>query len=209
MQQGLFDVFQPGLIRGAMSMPYAPNKKYFYVEHPTEGWKVFLRAVCFLHEAGNPDPKKFLVVRRFGASSEGKTWEPPKGQMEGKDGLAHPRWPLLRLMAENLSREVEEEAKVSKFENLQYTGLVLQSAENDYPDNVYFQYHIFRADVQPKEIEKALAEFEWLNAHPKYFARIRKDKREKDALAWFDPKRTQMMGRWSPTLLVMYLKEFS
>jgi len=209
MQQGLFDVFQPGLIRGAMSMPHAPNKKYFYVEHPTEGWKVFLRAVCFLHEAGNSDPKRFLVVRRFGAASEGKTWEPPKGQMEGKDGLAHPRWPLLRLMAENLSREVEEEAKVMKFENLQYTGLVLQSAENDYPENVYFQYHIFRADVKPKEIENALAEFEWLNAHPKYFARIRKDKREKDALAWFDPKRTQMMGRWSPTLLIMYLKEFS
>jgi hypothetical protein len=36
------------------------------------------------------------------------------------------------------------------------------------------------------EIQNALGEFEWLNAHPKYFERLRKDKREKDALAWFD-----------------------
>jgi hypothetical protein len=34
---------------------------------------------------------------------------------------------------------------------------------------------------------------------------MRKDVREKDALAWFDPNHTRMMGRWSPSLLVMYL----
>jgi 8-oxo-dGTP pyrophosphatase MutT (NUDIX family) len=209
MEDKLFDVFQPGLIRGAASMPHAPQKKYFYVEHPTEGWRVFLRAVCFLHEEGNPDPKRFLVVKRFGAEADAKSWEPPKGQMEGKDGLAHPRWPILRLITENMRREVDEEAKVRKYKNLQYTGLVLQSAEPDYPENTYFQYHCFRADVEPAEIQRALEEFEWLNAHPKYFARVRKDKREKDALAWFDPRRTRMMGKWSPSILVMYLKAFA
>ena len=60
----IFDVFQPGLKRGAASLPFAPHKKYFYVEHPTEGWRVYLRACCFLHEAGVPFQKNvgvFLV----------------------------------------------------------------------------------------------------------------------------------------------------
>jgi hypothetical protein len=38
---------------------------------------------------------------------------------------------------------------------------------------------------------------------------MRKDVREKDALSWFDPRKTKMMGKWSPSLLVMYLKEYA
>jgi len=203
----IFDVHQPGLRRGAERLPFAPHKRYFYVEHPTEGWKVFLRACSFLHEEGNPDPKRFLVVKRYQAQPNGAVWEPPKGQMEGKDGLAHPTWSILDILAENVAREVEEEAKIKKIDNLQYTGLVLQAQEKDYPPNTYFQYHCFRGTVTPGEIDNALAEFEWLNEHPKAFARLRKDVREKDALAWFDAKRTKMMGKWSPSLLVLYLRE--
>lgn len=206
MAEGLLDIHQPGLLRGAERLAYAPHKRYFYVQHPTEGWKVFLRACCFIHEAGNPDPKRFLVVKRYGAKEDTKSWEPPKGQMEGKDGLAHPDWSILDLLTENVHREVEEESKIKKFEQIRYTGLVLQSVEKDYPPNTYFQYHVFQAIVSPLEIQNALAEFEWLNAHPKYFERLRKDKREKDALAWFDPRRTKLMGKWSPSLVVLYLQ---
>lgn len=206
MTEGLFDVHQPGLIRGADRLPFAPHKRYFYVQHPTEGWKVYLRACCFIHEEGKTDPKQFLVVKRYGAGETTKAWEPPKGQMEGKDGLAHPDWSVLELLTENVHREVEEEAKIRNFQRLQYTGLVLQSVEKDYPPNTYFQYHVFQAIVTPKEIQNALAEFEWLRAHPKYFERLRKDKREKDALAWFDPRRTKLMGKWSPSLVVLYLQ---
>jgi 8-oxo-dGTP pyrophosphatase MutT (NUDIX family) len=206
MGEILLDVHQPGLIRGAERLAYAPHKRYFYVEHPTEGWKVFLRAGCFIHEEEHTDPKRFLVVKRYGAGEDTKSWEPPKGQMEGKDGLAHPDWSILDLLAENVHREVEEEAKIRKFEKIRYTGLVLQSQEKDYPPNTYFQYHVFQAVVSPLEIQNALTEFEWLNAHPKYFERLRKDKREKDALAWFDPRKTKLMGKWSPSLVVLYLQ---
>ena len=198
----LFDVFQPGLRRGAERLAYAPHKRYFYVEHPTEVWKVFLRACTFLHEEGNPDPKRFLVVKCYKTNANGKVWEPPKGQMEGKDGLAHPDWNILDILAEN---EVEEEAKIKNIDNLQYTGLVFQAREKDYPPNTYFQYHCFRGTVTSGEIQNALGEFEWLNEHPKAFARMKKDVREKDALAWFDPRRTKMMGKWSPSIVVMYL----
>ena len=34
--EAVFDVFQPGLLRGAERLPYAPSKRYFYVEHPTK-----------------------------------------------------------------------------------------------------------------------------------------------------------------------------
>ena len=206
MEGTLLNVHQPGLRRGAERLPFAPNKRYFYVEHPQEGWRVYLRACCFLHEVGHSDPNRFLVVKRFGAQPSSKAWEPPKGQMEGKDGLAHPDWSILDLLTENVHREVEEEAKITEFAKLTYTGLVIQSAEKDYPENHFFQYHIFTAQVTPQTIQRALSEFAWLNEHPLAFARLRKDKREKDALAWYDPRKTQLMGKWSPSIVVLYLQ---
>lgn len=206
MEGQLLNVHQPGLRRGAERLAFAPHKRYFYVEHPEEGWRVYLRACCFIHETNQPDPRRFLVVKRFGAQASSKAWEPPKGQMEGKDGLAHPDWSILDLLTENVHREVEEEAKITNFSKLTYTGLVLQSAEKDYPDNHFFQYHIFTAQVTPEEIQNASAEFTWLNEHPAAFARLRKDKREKDALAWYDPHKTKLMGKWSPSLVVLYLQ---
>ena len=203
----ILDVFQPGLKRGAASLPFAPHKRYFYVEHPTEGWRVYLRACCFLHEAGVPfDRTRFLVVKRYGGDANKKTWEPPKGQMEGKDGL-HKKGSVLKLMEQNVKREVEEEAKVQHILALHHTGLVLQSQEPDYPENHFFQYHIFQGFVTPQEISSAAAEFEWLREHPAAWERMRKDKREKDDLAWFHPQNTQMMGRWSPTIITMYLAD--
>lgn len=207
MAEELLNVFQPGLKRGAARLPFAPHKRYFYVEHPEEGWRVYLRSCCFIHETGNPDKKRFLVVKRYQADTDTKAWEPPKGQMEGKDGLAHPRWTVLDLLTENIKREVEEESKIKDFQTLTYTGLVLQSVEKDYPPNTYFQYHVFEASVTPQTIQAAATEFQWLNEHPAAFARLRKDKREKDGLAWFDPKKTRLMGKWSPSIVVMYLQE--
>lgn len=206
MSETLLDVFQPGLRRGAARLPFAPHKRYFYVEHPVEGWRVFLRGCCFIHEAGHTDKNRFLVVKRYQAGEDTKAWEPPKGQMEGKDGLAHPRWSVLDLLTENVKREVEEESKVKSFESLVYTGLVLQSQEKDYPPNTFFQYHVFQGIVSPQTLQEAAAEFQWLNEHPAAFARLRKDKREKDAIAWFDPKKTRLMGKWSPSLVVLYLQ---
>ena len=87
----ILDVFQKGLRRGAEHLSHDPSKAYAYVEHPTEGWRVYLRTAIFLHE----DPlqiDKFLVFRNakpFAKKQKREMWEPPKGQMEGKDLLRH------------------------------------------------------------------------------------------------------------------------
>lgn len=205
----IFNVFQPGLKRGAATLAYAPHKKYFYVEHPTEGWRVYLRSACFLHEMGAKfDASRFLIVKRYGASPEGKVWEPPKGQMEGKDGLKKKTAPLLEVMSENIRREVAEEAKVEIIHGLTHTGLVFQGKERDYPDNHYFQYHVWQGSVSMTELNKALQRFIQLHAQPKAWERMRKDVREKDAIAWYDPRNTGLMGRWSPSIVAMYLAEY-
>jgi ADP-ribose pyrophosphatase YjhB (NUDIX family) len=204
---GLLNVFEPGLIRGAAKLDFAPHKRYFYVEHPTEGWRVYLRAACFIHEKDHPfDPQRFLVVKRYGADPSTKAWEPPKGQMEGKDAKPEGA-PLIQLMAENVRREVAEESKIQHVHHLRYTGLVVQSREPDYPKNHYFQYHLFQAVVEQKDLQEALGRFQWLNEHPAAFERMRADKREKDALGWFDPKKTKLMGRWSPSIVSLYLQQ--
>jgi 8-oxo-dGTP pyrophosphatase MutT (NUDIX family) len=204
----VFDVFQPGLIRGAERLSYAPNKRYFYVEHPTEGWRVYLRACTFIHEEGQPfDSQRFLVVKTTEADPAKKSWEPPKGQMEGKD--TDPKKSIYQNLLENVRREVAEEAKIYRLRGLTYTGIVYQHRENDYPANTYFQYHIFQAYVSPQTIEKALAEFTWIQEHPLAFARFKKDKREKDGLSWFHPTHTRLMGRWSPSIVAMYLGKFA
>jgi ADP-ribose pyrophosphatase YjhB (NUDIX family) len=125
--------------------------------------------------------------------------------MEGKDAKPEEA-SLIELMAENVRREVQEEAKIQRFSHLRYTGLVVQSQEPDYPANTYFQYHVFQALVEPAEIESALANFQWLHDHPKAWERMRPDKREKDELTWFDPKATRLMGKWSPSLVALYLQ---
>jgi len=210
MAEHPFDIFQPGLIRGQEFLPYDPSKGYFYVEHPVEGWRVFLRAVCFIHEEGaHYDPARFMVVKRTGASLGGKSWEPPKGQMEGKDALKHPRTPVLELLKQCVRREVEEEAHINKLNELEHTGLVLQAIEPDFRPNTYFQYHIFRALAPVKSIQRGLNWFTWLIDHPRFFARMKRDKKEKDALTWFDPVATKLMGRWSPKLVPMYIGYFS
>jgi ADP-ribose pyrophosphatase YjhB (NUDIX family) len=204
------NVFQPGLRRGAARLPYAPHKRYFYVEHPEEGWRVYLRSACFIHD-GAPraafKAEHFLVVKRTGADPAKASWEPPKGQMEGKDA---PRGKsIMQLLRENIRREVAEEAKVERLRELWHTGLVIQSVEPDFPPNTYFQYHVFQAQVSPKELRRAEEDFAWYADRPAEFAALRADNREKDALSWYDEgAKKKMMGRWSPTLVRLYLARF-
>ena len=109
-------------------------------------------------------------------------------------------------MAENVRREVFEEAKIEQIHNLRYTGLVIQSREKDYPENHYFQYHIFSATVSPQVVQQAEQSFQWLHDHPAAWERMRADRREKDGIAWFNPHRTKLMGKWSPSIVALYLQ---
>jgi ADP-ribose pyrophosphatase YjhB (NUDIX family) len=207
--EDVFDVFQPGLVRGAAHLPFEPRKAYFYVEHPVEGWRVYLRAACFIHEYEAPRADRFVVVKRTGGDPEKKTWEPPKGQMEGRDGLADKRKSIMQLLKDNVRREVAEEAKIEQLRGLTHTGLVLQAIEPDFLPNTYFQYHVFSAAVTAKQIKKAADLFSWFAARPAEFRRLRADQREKDAISWSDEGTKKMIGRWSPALVRLYLREMS
>lgn len=207
----VFDVFQKGLRRGAEHLTYDPTKAYAYVEHPTEGWRVYLRNAAFLHI----DPleiDKFLVFRNSKPGhkrTKKGIWEPPKGQMEGKDLLNHPNTPLLQLMLNSLKREVEEEAHATEILETRYTGLVFQSQEDPLKEpNVYFQYHIFQFILEPHVVQNIFNDFKWIEEHPKAVARWRRDRRETDRVSWFHPLHTPLNPRWCPTIVYAYLKEY-
>ena len=205
MAAPIFDVFQKSLIRGSQRLPHDPAKSYAFVEHPKEGWRVYLRSCVFLHPTNEPfNSHHFLVVKRRGARWSTATWEPPKGQMEGKD-IKHTQT-VLELLKENVLRETEEESHITEVNKLKHTGLVFQSQESDFPPNTYFQYHIFQGFITPEQIKQSFDTFEWIKEHPKAFARWRRDRKEKDAVAWFNPKTTRLNPRWCPDIAVLYLQ---
>ena len=201
----IFDVFQKGLIRGSERLPHDPVKAYAYVEHPIEGWRVYLRSCAFLHPTNESfNSQHFLVVKKRGARWTTATWEPPKGQMEGKD-IKHNQ-SVLELLKENVLRETEEESHITEIKKLKHTGLVFQSQESDFPQNWYFQYHIFQGFITPEQVKKSFDTFEWIKEHPKAFARWKRDRREKDAVSWFNPKVTHLNPRWCPDIAVLYFR---
>ena len=201
----IFNVFQKGLIRGSARSDYDPAKHYAYVEHPTEGWRVYLRSCIFLHPTNEPFNKQhFLVVKRRGAHYKTATWEPPKGQMEGKD-MRGSKKSVLDLLKENVQRETEEEAHITSIKNIKHTGLVFQSQESSYPANAFFQYHVFQGLVTPDQIQQSFDTFEWIKEHPKGFERWKRDRKEKDAVEWFNPRITRLNPRWCPDIVALYL----
>jgi hypothetical protein len=205
MSLPIFDVFQKGLVRGSERLPHDPSKAYAYVEHPKEGWRVYLRSCVMLHPINEPfNPQHFLVVKKRGARWSTATWEMAKGQMEGKD-IKHNE-SVLELLKENVLRETEEESHITDVKRLKHTGLVFQSQESTYPRNHYFQYHIFQGFVTPEQVQQSFNTFAWIKEHPKAFARWKRDRREKDAVSWFDPKVTHLNPRWCPDIVVLYLK---
>jgi 8-oxo-dGTP pyrophosphatase MutT (NUDIX family) len=205
------NIFQPGLIRGQKRLAHDPEKRYAYVEHPTEGWRVYLRSCGFLYLPGDmaEDPSRFIVVKKMGASANGKNWEPPKGQMEGKDILPHATKPILRLLEENVRREISEEAHINKIRDLKYSGLVFEGREHNYPPNTYFQYHIFTGHVSYSEYARAQNYFQMLEEHPEILETLTRDRLEKDAIQIYDGPKTKMFGRWSPKIVRMYLDAVS
>jgi 8-oxo-dGTP pyrophosphatase MutT (NUDIX family) len=201
----ILDIFQKGLIRGSERSSYDPEKRYAYVEHPKEGWRVYLRSCIFLHPLREKfNQRHFLVVKRTGARYYSPTWEPPKGQMEGKDIKGDES--ILELLKENVRRETEEESHITEIKNIKHTGLVFQGQESNYKENEFFQYHIFQGLIDDEQINQSFETFQWIKDHPKGFKRWRRDRKEKDAVAWFNPKETRLNPRWCPDIAVLYFK---
>lgn len=202
----VYNIFQPGLVRGSAALRHAPHKQYAYVEHPTEGWRVYLRSCSFIHDEDDPNPLKFLVVKATQKSPSSYAWEPPKGQMEGKDLPAD--GPIMDALLQNAMREINEETGIPGEIPLIHTGLVFQGEEKDYPPNHYFQYHMFRGAISADVFDYVKARFAHYRAHPKEFAALKKDYREKDDIEWFDMKTNRLFGRWSPSIVMLYINSF-
>jgi hypothetical protein len=202
----LLDVFQKGLIRGSEKLPFDPLKAYAYVEHPTEGWRVYLRSCIFLHPVSEPfHSQHFLVVKDRKKRATSTAWEPPKGQMEGKE-MKGTRKSVLELLKDNVLRETEEESHITDVKRVMHTGLVFQSQENDYAPNTYFQYHIFQGFLTPEQVKQSFDVFEWIKKHPAGFERWKRDRKEKNAVAWFHPRTTRLNPRWCPDIAALYIR---
>ena len=204
----LLDVFQKGLIRGSEKLPFDPIKSYAYVEHPTEGWRVYLRSCIFLHPTSEPfENRHFLVVKDRKKRAGSAAWEPPKGQMEGKEMRAeNKRKSILELLKENVLRETEEESHITDVRQVKHTGLVFQSQENDYEPGTYFQYHLFQGFITPDQVKQSFDTFEWIKEHPAGFERWKRDRKEKNAVAWFHPRTTRLNPRWCPDIAALYIR---
>jgi len=202
----IFDIFQKGLIRGSERLPFDPDKSYAYVEHPIEGWRVYLRSCIFLHPTTEKfNNQHFLVVKDRKKRASSAAWEPPKGQMEGKEITANKHKPILQLLIENVLRETDEESHITEVKRVKHTGLVFQSQETDYPEDTYFQYHIFQGFITPEQITQSFTTFEWIKAHPKGFERWKRDRKEKDKVDWFHPRTTRLNIRWCPDIAALYI----
>ena len=205
------NIFAPGLVLGSAHLPYEPAKAYAYVEDPgifengrgpfSSKWRVYLRSVAFIHPSEGPfNPSKFVVVKKA-KRNKGRIWEPPKGQMEGKD--IQPGTTVMQLLEETVRREVAEEAKITNLLNVRHTGLVFEGVEPDFPPNTYFQYHVFQAFVEEADFVAAEAAF---NVDPEAWAALPADQREKDGIGWHIKGQTGLYGRWAPTIVNMYLR---
>jgi hypothetical protein len=57
------------------------------------------------------------------------------------------------------------------------------------------------------DIQKSFDKFDRFRRFPKEFARQSRDKKETDAVAWFNPKMTPLNPRWCPAIVFNYLRE--
>jgi ADP-ribose pyrophosphatase YjhB (NUDIX family) len=192
------NIFVPGLVLGSAHLPYEPAKAYAYACPPKGEWRVYLRSVAFIHPATGPfRPDRFVVVKKA-KRNKGRIWEPPKGQMEGKDLV--PDATVMQLLEENMRREVQEEAKITNLLNVRHTGLVFEGVEPDFPPNTYFQYHVFQAFVEEADFESAQTIFS--NGLSRD---LPADQREKDGIDWYR-REHGLYGRWAPSIVQMYLR---
>jgi ADP-ribose pyrophosphatase YjhB (NUDIX family) len=125
--------------------------------------------------------------------------------MEGKDHGGKNK-SVMELLVENVLRETEEESHITEVSKLKHTGLVFQAQESDFPPNWHFQYHIFQGFITPEQTSQSFDTFKWIKEHPKGFARWRRDRKEKDAVSWFNPSKTHLNPRWCPDIVALYLQ---
>lgn len=170
---------------------FPSGKKYAFVREGDK--RFFLRNIVFLRNPYNPG--QIVVVREWGAKSETKAWEPPKGQMEWKEfseagvkeGQNLRTETLVRLMKEGALREVAEEAKVMPEEitDLRFLPLSYKQAFPRAGKDAFFRYQFWEGTVG--NLRPAQIRMQQLVRNPDWVAMLPADVSEKDQVAWWSP----------------------
>lgn len=147
-------------------------------------------------------------------------WEPPKGQMEWKElaaagfrrGQAVGVEDLLKAMRDGVCREIAEEAKIpaADLHNLHVLPLSYSEAFKGagVPAGAQLRYQFWTAEVTAANVAAAQRRLERIVGSPAVQARLAADKKEKDAVGFWEPKEVddwdKIRGGFSGTMTRMY-----
>lgn len=180
------------------SQHFPSGKDYACLRNDTDGTKTFLRNIAFLHAPRNP--YKIVLVHEWDYPMD-REWEPPKGQMEWKElqGAGYRRGQrvgaeaLLAAMRDGVCREVAEEAKIpaTKIRNLHVLPLsyteAFKGAER-VAKGALLRYQFWTGEVAAATVAAAQKTLERIVGSPAVQATLAADKKEKDAVGFWEPE---------------------
>ncbi len=193
-----------------------PSGKDYACIVAEEGTKIFLRNIAFLHAPRNP--RKIVLVHEWDFPMD-KEWEPPKGQMEWKElkGAGFRRGQrvevgdLWKAMRDGVSREVAEEAKIpaAAIRNLHVLPIAYTGAFAEAGEGAKFRYQFWSGEVTAAVVAEAQKRLERIVGNPDVQARLTADKKEKDAVGFWEPGHGKecwgrIRGAFSGTMTRMY-----
>jgi hypothetical protein len=183
------------------SQHFSSGKDYACIVGP-DGTKTFLRNIGFLHAPR--DPHRIVVVHEWEYPMD-KEWEPPKGQMEWKElkaegfkrGQRVTADALLKAMKAGVCREIAEEAKIpaSAIRNLHVLPIAYTEAFPKAGAGAHFRYQFWTGEVTSETVAAAQKRIERIVGSPAVQARLAADKKEKDAVGFWEPEKELKKGR--------------
>jgi hypothetical protein len=193
------------------SQHFPSGKEYACLRDP-DGTKTFLRNIAFLHAPKNPN--KIVLVHEWEFPMD-REWEPPKGQMEWKElkAAGHRRGQrvtaeqLLHAMREGVCREVAEEAKIpaTSIRNLHVLPVSYTAPFKE--AGGFLRYQFWTGEVTAETVATAQRKLERIVGSPALQAKLAADKKEKDAVGFWDGSKdpwVQIRGGFSGTMTRMY-----
>lgn len=192
---------------------FPSGKKYAYWKD--NGKPVFLRNIIFLVNEANK--KQVAIVREWGATSNSRVWEPPKGQMEWKEfedlgvkpNSIIPVRTVAAEMKKGVLREMCEEAKIHPrdIRGLKKLPLTHRQAwpESKVP-NAEFMYQFWTATTNTKTLLEAKKCLQDLVDNPDWKEMLPNDLSEKDNIEWYTPGKNDhyIRGGFSKKMIDIY-----
>jgi hypothetical protein len=199
------------------SQQFPSGKEYARVIGP-DGTSTFLRNIAFLHAPRNP--RKIVVVHEWEHPMD-KEWEPPKGQMEWKELKGFRRGQrvhvgaLLKAMRDGVCREIAEEAKIpaTEIRGLHPLPIAYVAPFPEAGTGAQFRYQFWMGEVTAATVAAAQRRLERIVGSPAVQARLAADKKEKDAVGFWEPHKDnkdnkdnqgQIRGAFSGEMTRMY-----